>query len=139
MLAGTAGADEAMLCAFVAFDLGILERGPVRLLVFEPADILFHDLLNGNALKLFGTRMPCNAHESILRAGQRKGRLCCRGAELSNGSVDGVTQCAFDHHANQCLPVSPAGMNIVGRIDCAGGRTGPAPATPLRDPPPLPP
>ena len=39
MLAGTASANETMLRTFVALDLGILERRPVRFLVFKPADI----------------------------------------------------------------------------------------------------
>src|SRR5262252_4957785 len=100
-----------MLRPLVALDLGILERDPVRLLVFEPADIFFHDLFNGNALKLLWARMPCNAHDTILRAGYRKSRLAGGDAELNNGRIDGVTQCAFDHRANQRLPIIPAGMN----------------------------
>ena len=66
MLAGAAGADEAMLRALVAFDLGVLERGPIRLLLFEAADIFFHDLFDRNALKLFRARMAGDAHGLLL-------------------------------------------------------------------------
>src|SRR5271155_4031579 len=62
VLAGGAGADEAVLGALVAFDLGIGERRPIRLLVPEATDIFLHDLFERNAFELFGTRMPCDAH-----------------------------------------------------------------------------
>src|SRR5215469_3790365 len=42
MLAGAAGANEAMLRPLVALDLGILERRPIRRLLAKTADILFH-------------------------------------------------------------------------------------------------
>jgi len=41
VFAGAAGADEAVLRAFIALDLGVLERRPIRLFVFEAADIFF--------------------------------------------------------------------------------------------------
>ena len=63
MLAGAAGADEAVLSALEAFDLGVLESGPVRLLVFEPADIFLHDLFERNAFELLGARMSGDTHE----------------------------------------------------------------------------
>ncbi len=66
MLAGAAGANETVLRAFITLDFGILERRPVRLLVFEAADIFFHDLFERNALELFRARMPCSTHERIL-------------------------------------------------------------------------
>src|SRR5215471_21120266 len=63
VLAGTAGADEAVLGALVALDLGVLERRPVRLLLAEAADVALHDLLDRNADELGRTRMPGNAHD----------------------------------------------------------------------------
>ena len=124
MLAGAAGADEAMLRAFVAVNLRVLEGGPVRRLVFESADVFFHDLFERNALKLFGARMPCDAHRTnSVCSPYRPGLFPWR--RLNNGPGDGVAQCAFDHDANQCLAVSAARMNIVGGIDrCRRGSSG---------------
>src|SRR5256885_26071 len=62
VLAGAAGADETMLRALVAFDLGILECRPIRLLVAEASDIFLHDFINGNADEFRWPRMACNAH-----------------------------------------------------------------------------
>ena len=45
VLARAAGADEAMLRALEALELGVLERGPVRLPVAEARDILLCDLV----------------------------------------------------------------------------------------------
>ena len=66
VLAGTAGADEAVLGALVAFDLGILERGPIRLLFLEAADISFHDVFDRNTFKFFRARMAGDAHGLLL-------------------------------------------------------------------------
>jgi hypothetical protein len=46
VLAGAAGADETVLGALEAFDLGIFERGPIRLLLLEAADIALHDVFD---------------------------------------------------------------------------------------------
>src|SRR5215831_18630718 len=62
VLAGAAGADEAMLRALVAFDLGVLEGGPIGLLVTKASDISRHDGLDRNALKLGRTRVAGDAH-----------------------------------------------------------------------------
>src|SRR4030081_2083989 len=66
VLAGAAGADEAMLGAFEAFDLGVLEGRPVRLLLAEAADKFLHDVLDRHADELGRPRMTCNAHEDLL-------------------------------------------------------------------------
>ena len=66
VLAGAAGADETMLRALVAFDLGVLERRPVRLLLAEPADEFLHDLFDRHADEFRRARMPCNAHVELL-------------------------------------------------------------------------
>src|SRR5262245_15812735 len=64
VLAGAAGADEAVLGALVALDLGVLEGSPVGLLLAKAPDISRHDVLDRNALKLRRTRMPCDAHRA---------------------------------------------------------------------------
>src|SRR5204863_7551751 len=56
VLAGAAGADEAMLGALVTLDLGILERGPVRLLVAEATDMFRHDVFDRDADEFRGKR-----------------------------------------------------------------------------------
>src|SRR6516164_4185597 len=66
VLAGTARADEAVLRALEAFDLGVLERCPVRLLLAEAPDIFLHDVLEGNIDQFRRALMPCNAHGSLL-------------------------------------------------------------------------
>jgi hypothetical protein len=66
VLAGTAGADEAVLGALVAFDLGILEGGPVRLLVLEAADVFLHDVFKRNTFKFLRTRMTGDGHGLLL-------------------------------------------------------------------------
>src|SRR5215472_7369304 len=43
VLAGAAGADEAVLRPLEAIDLGVLEGRPIRLAVAEPAHIAIHD------------------------------------------------------------------------------------------------
>src|SRR3954454_6386319 len=43
VLSRPASANEAMLRTFVTFDLGVFERGPVRLPVAKPCDILVED------------------------------------------------------------------------------------------------
>src|SRR5262249_24778562 len=48
VLAGTARADEAMLRALVALDLGVLERRPIRLLLAEASDIFLHHVPDWN-------------------------------------------------------------------------------------------
>ena len=62
VLAGAAGADEAMLRALEAFDLGVLERGPVRLLLAEAADEFLHDLFDRHIDEFRRARMAGNAH-----------------------------------------------------------------------------
>src|SRR5690348_2007225 len=66
VLARAAGADEAVLGALVALDLGVLECRPVRLLLAEAADEFLHDLFDWNADKLGWPGMACNAHDSLL-------------------------------------------------------------------------
>src|SRR5207253_6562353 len=65
VLAGAAGADEAVLRALVAFDLGVLERRPVGALLAEAADIPLHDLFDRHAFELGRTRMAGNAHGAL--------------------------------------------------------------------------
>src|SRR5262249_57437530 len=65
VFAGTARADEAMLRAFVALDLGVLECRPIRLLLAEASDIFLHDVLDRNIDQFRRTRMSCNAHGSL--------------------------------------------------------------------------
>src|SRR5215831_8860131 len=67
VLAGTAGADEAVLGALVALDLGVLEGSPVGLLVAKATDIFCHDELDRNTFELGRTRMPCDTHGNLLR------------------------------------------------------------------------
>src|SRR5215831_2529940 len=69
VLAGTARADEAVLRALVALDLGVLERRPIRPLLAEASDIFLHDVLDRNIDQFRRTRMPCNAHRSLLSNG----------------------------------------------------------------------
>src|SRR5262245_40577039 len=69
VLAGTARADEAVLRALVALDLGVFERRPIRLLLAEASDIFLHDVLDRNIDQFRRTRMPCNAHGSLLSNG----------------------------------------------------------------------
>jgi hypothetical protein len=54
-----------MLRALVAFDLGVLERRPVGLLLAEAPDIFLHDLFDRHADELGRTRMSCNAHGEV--------------------------------------------------------------------------
>jgi len=49
VLAGTAGADKAVLRAAVAFDLSIFEGFPIGLLVAEPPDISLRDLSSSDS------------------------------------------------------------------------------------------
>src|SRR5262249_26661148 len=69
VLAGTARAEEAVFRAFVALDLGVFERRPIRLLLAEASDIFLHDVLDRNIDQFRRTRMPCNAHGSLLSNG----------------------------------------------------------------------
>src|SRR3979490_840200 len=75
VLAGAAGADEAMLGALEAFDLGALEGRPVRLLLAEAADEFLHDVLDRHADELGRPRMTCNAHEDLLCGLGCRGRI----------------------------------------------------------------
>src|SRR5229473_5885088 len=74
MLAGAAGADEAMLRALVALDLGILKRRPIRLAVAEPGHIAVHDLFDRDPDQFLGTGMPCGAHGPTPRDGECRWR-----------------------------------------------------------------
>src|SRR4029453_19550588 len=65
VLAGATGTDEAVLRAFVAIDLRVFERSPVRLLRAEAADIFLHDLFDRHIDQLGRTRMTGNAHGSL--------------------------------------------------------------------------
>jgi len=65
VLAGTAGADETVLGALVAFDLGVLERRPIALLVAKTADVFAQDFLDRNAFELLRARVPCG-HDQLL-------------------------------------------------------------------------
>src|SRR5262249_51574746 len=69
VLAGTARADEAMLCALVALDLGVLERRLIRLLLAAASDIFLQDVLDRKIDHDGPPRMPCNAHGSLLSNG----------------------------------------------------------------------
>src|SRR5262245_18520755 len=66
VLAGAAGADEPVLRALVAFDLGVLERRPIRLLFAKAPDVFLHDLLDRDIDQFRWARMPCNAHDLLL-------------------------------------------------------------------------
>src|SRR5882672_3157049 len=74
MLAGAAGADEAMLRALVALDLGILKRRPIRLAVAEPGHIAVHDLCDRDPDQFLWTGMPCGAHGPTPRDGECRWR-----------------------------------------------------------------
>src|SRR5215211_4812766 len=52
VLAGPTGTDETVLRTLVAFGLGVLEGGPIRLLLAEAADIFLHDLLDRKSTRL---------------------------------------------------------------------------------------
>src|SRR5215510_12888129 len=71
VLAGAAGADEPVLRALVAFDLGVLECRPIRLLLAKAPDVLLHDVLDRNIDQFRRARMPCNAHGLLLWNGDR--------------------------------------------------------------------
>src|SRR5262245_22571752 len=73
VLAGATGADETVLRALVALDLGILEGRPIRLLLAEASDIFLHDVLDRNIDQFRRAWMPCNAHGALLFR-----RKCCR-------------------------------------------------------------
>src|SRR6185312_7204982 len=62
MLAGPAGADETVLRALEALDLGVLERGPVRRLFAEAADEFLHDLLDRRIDEFRRAGMAGDAH-----------------------------------------------------------------------------
>jgi hypothetical protein len=66
VLAGAAGADKAVLGAFEALDLGVLERRPVGLLLFETADKPLHDFFDRRVDQFGRPRMPCDAHGVLL-------------------------------------------------------------------------
>src|SRR5882757_10927137 len=66
VFAGAARADETMLGALVALDLGIFESRPVGFLLFEAADVFLHDLVDRHTFKLLRPRMPCNTHGVLL-------------------------------------------------------------------------
>src|ERR1051326_2273422 len=72
VLAGAAGADEAVLRALEALDLGVLERGPVALLLAEAADVFLHYFLDRNAFQFLRTRVAGDAHGILLSNGK-----CC--------------------------------------------------------------
>src|SRR6516225_9663164 len=69
VLARTARADEAVLRALVALDLGVFERRPIRFLLAKAPDIFLHDVLDRNIDQFRRTRMSCNAHGSLLSNG----------------------------------------------------------------------
>ena len=64
VLAGAAGADEAVLRALVAFDLGVLERRPVGALLAVAPDEFLHDLLDRHADEFRRARVSGDAHET---------------------------------------------------------------------------
>src|SRR5262245_38010324 len=66
VLAGAAGADEPVLRALVAFDLGVLERRPIRLLLAKAPDVFLHDFFDRNIDQFRRARMACNAHGLLL-------------------------------------------------------------------------
>ena len=71
----TAGADESMLGAFVAFNLGVLERRPVGFTVSKARSVAIHDLLQRYADQLLRKRMSSNAHGSCLSISNMFGLL----------------------------------------------------------------
>src|SRR5258708_1915017 len=70
VLAGAAGADEAMLGALVAFDLGVFEGGPIGLLLAESPDEFLHDVFDRHVHELRWTGMARNAHGRLLGIGR---------------------------------------------------------------------
>src|SRR5215471_13942754 len=79
VLAGTARADEAVLRTLVAFDLGVLERRPIRFLLAKAPDIFLHDVLDRNIDQFRRARMSCNAHGSLLSVSRMFRRIySCR-------------------------------------------------------------
>src|SRR5262245_31158864 len=66
VLAGAAGADEAVLRALVAFDLGVLECRPVGAFLAVAPDEFLHDLLDRHADEFRRTGVSRNAHGKLL-------------------------------------------------------------------------
>src|SRR5258708_6251465 len=62
VLAGAAGANEAMLGAAIALDLGVLERFPIGYLVTKAADIAFRDLVKRQGGNVGRHRMAGGGH-----------------------------------------------------------------------------
>src|SRR3546814_13953166 len=70
MLARASGADEAVLRALVAFDLGVFESRPVRLAVSKARDVAVHDLIEPGILKLGRPGMPRDTHAHVPSVGR---------------------------------------------------------------------
>src|SRR5262245_57583961 len=89
VLAGAAGADEPVLRALVAFDLGVLERRPIRLLLAKAPDVFLHDLLDRNIDQFRRARMACNAHGLLLWNGDcwAKRMLAPSGSSTTRGGA----------------------------------------------------
>src|SRR5690606_22239158 len=72
VLARAAPADEAVLGALEAFDLGILEGGPVGRLVPEPPNVALGNFPDGHVFELGRTGMPGGSHDVSLFADLRR-------------------------------------------------------------------
>src|SRR5207248_7399438 len=62
MLAGSAGANEAVLCPAIAFNLCVFERSPVALLFAEASDMGTHDIVKRCLFEFGGALMPGGRH-----------------------------------------------------------------------------
>src|SRR5262245_17695785 len=62
VLSRTTGADKAVLRALVAFDLRVLQGGPIGPAVAEAPDKSLHDLLDRYTDELGGAGVPCDGH-----------------------------------------------------------------------------
>src|SRR5260370_421151 len=66
-----ARADEAMLRALEAFDLGILERGPIGLAIRETRNVALNDGIDRHALEFLRARVSRRSHVNLLRKQRR--------------------------------------------------------------------
>ncbi len=66
VLAGTAGADHAMLRPAAAFDLQIRKRIPIGFDLAEASDALGQQFFKRNGLQIVGNRMLDRGHRLLL-------------------------------------------------------------------------
>src|SRR5262249_9516615 len=98
-----------VLGALVALDLGVLERRPIRLLLFEAADVFLHDLFDRNADELSRARMPCNAHgvSPLCQPESRRPPAAPSNGRITNSAYRMATACAIRNSLFACLERNP--------------------------------